>query len=381
MVSEISNYPREERNYGIDLLRIFAMLGIVGLHVLGHGGILQNVQPGVKYISAWGLEVLFSCSVNIYALISGYVGIFKKEYRINKLLYLWFEVFFYGIVIWFVMKTTTTYKITSMSLLHAVMPVASKEYWYFTAYVGLFCLMPLLNFILKNVDRTRTIKIIIGVMLLSCYATVVRVFGDPLSLKDGCTYVWLSICYLLGGLIRRYKDTLLIHRKILWFFICVAYAFTLLWKVIFGMFGITIMGNSVGGLFITSISPPMLLMAICFVCIFANFKTKIFFSKIIRFVTPCTFAVYILHDNPLIREYIISNRLLSLCEKPVLSFLFTIVCVIIIIFLGGVLIDKIRVLFFKILHVNYVLDIVAVKMENFMNKILGKPKGNQNVQR
>ena len=379
MRSEISIYQNEGRNYGIDLLRVFAMIGIVGLHVLGHGGILQNVQPGIKYIVAWGMETLFSCSVNIYALISGYVGVLKKEYRINKLLYLWLEVFFYGIVIWLVMKTTTTHEITSMSLLHAVMPVSSKEYWYFTAYVVLFCLMPLLNLILKNADRVRAIKIIIGVMLLSCYATIVRVFGDPLLLKDGCSYVWLCICYLLGGLIRKYKDTLIIHKKVLWFFICAAFAFTLMWKVIFGMFGITIFGNSVGGLFITSISPPMLLMAICFVFLFANFKPKIFFNQLIRFVAPCTFAVYILHDNPLIREYIISNKLVSLCEKPVWGFLFTIVCMIIVIFFGGVLIDKVRVLFFKILHINNVLDIAVVKMENVMNKMLGRPKGNQNI--
>lgn len=40
-------YQKEEyskdRNYGIDLLRIFSMIMISVLHVLGHGGILDNL--------------------------------------------------------------------------------------------------------------------------------------------------------------------------------------------------------------------------------------------------------------------------------------------------------------------------------------------------
>lgn len=31
------------RNYGIDALRLFSMLLVVTLHVLGHGGVLENL--------------------------------------------------------------------------------------------------------------------------------------------------------------------------------------------------------------------------------------------------------------------------------------------------------------------------------------------------
>ena len=32
------------RNSGVDLLRIFAMCGIIGLHVFNNGGILENLN-------------------------------------------------------------------------------------------------------------------------------------------------------------------------------------------------------------------------------------------------------------------------------------------------------------------------------------------------
>ena len=37
------------RNYGIDLLRILSMLGVVLLHVMNHGGILDIAQSPAKF--------------------------------------------------------------------------------------------------------------------------------------------------------------------------------------------------------------------------------------------------------------------------------------------------------------------------------------------
>ena len=65
----------EERNYGIDLLRIVSMMMVVLLHVLGQGGILDGSDPlTVKSETAWLLEIGAYSAVNIYAMISGYVG-------------------------------------------------------------------------------------------------------------------------------------------------------------------------------------------------------------------------------------------------------------------------------------------------------------------
>lgn len=34
----------KERNYGIDLFRLTAMLGIVIFHILGHGGVVNSLK-------------------------------------------------------------------------------------------------------------------------------------------------------------------------------------------------------------------------------------------------------------------------------------------------------------------------------------------------
>ncbi len=37
----------KERNYGIDLFRLIAMLEIVILHILGHGGVVNALKVGM----------------------------------------------------------------------------------------------------------------------------------------------------------------------------------------------------------------------------------------------------------------------------------------------------------------------------------------------
>lgn len=39
----------KERNYGIDLLRVISMIGVMALHVLGHGGVLANTKILFEY--------------------------------------------------------------------------------------------------------------------------------------------------------------------------------------------------------------------------------------------------------------------------------------------------------------------------------------------
>ena len=61
-MNELVIHKESERNYGIDMLRIFAMFLIVILHCLGQGGILNNVIPNsLQYKFSWFLEICAYC--------------------------------------------------------------------------------------------------------------------------------------------------------------------------------------------------------------------------------------------------------------------------------------------------------------------------------
>ena len=72
------------RNRGVDLLRLISMLFVVVLHSLGRSGVLKADADSGLYKAAWLIEIFCYGAVNIFALISGYVG-YRDEKRPMKI--------------------------------------------------------------------------------------------------------------------------------------------------------------------------------------------------------------------------------------------------------------------------------------------------------
>lgn len=155
------------RNYGIDFLRMISMIMIVMLHTLGHGGILRSVSfLSVHYQIAWLLEVIAFGAVNTYAMISGFVSV-DSHFKISNILILWLQVLFYGILINTVFFFLLPESRNTSGWIQALFPVTRKEYWYFTAYAGVFFLSPFINQMFRNLSE-KQIKLY-SVLLLSYF--------------------------------------------------------------------------------------------------------------------------------------------------------------------------------------------------------------------
>lgn len=64
-----------ERNIGIDLLKIVSMLMIVTLHMLGHGGVLDDMPPMSRcYQVAWLIEIACYGAVNCLLCIGKWLS-------------------------------------------------------------------------------------------------------------------------------------------------------------------------------------------------------------------------------------------------------------------------------------------------------------------
>ena len=142
-----------KRNIGIDALKIVSMFMIVLLHIFGQGGILNTLpQFSTRYNITWLIEIMSLCSVNCFAIISGYLYVDKK-YTFKSLISLWFQVIFYSITIIGVLKLAVPERINYTYITKMFLPTMSHSYWYFTAYFGLYLFIPLLNIILKHCNK------------------------------------------------------------------------------------------------------------------------------------------------------------------------------------------------------------------------------------
>lgn len=350
--TELNPMPHSERNHGIELLRIFAMLLAAVLHILKKGGVITASEGNLAaYSTVWLLEAAAYCAVNCYALISGYVGYSDrpKPLRLARCIELWLQVVFYSVII------TTVYCIAGVGSVgvsdfaDAFLPVTSKQYWYFTAYIGMFFFIPLLNALVRRLNRRALVSLcIMLIAVFSLYDTFASFWKkDPLALVGGHSPLWLGVLYIFGAAMKKLhvpesmssKKALLIYAS--------AAVFTALFKIT----GDRLLRFVPGSLFVRDTSPTVLLCAAALSVAFARFKPGRKLTEFAVLFAPAAFGVYLLHVSPLVFEHVIGNRFAFIGRLPFPLIPFAVLASAGVILAVGLAADKVRILLFKALGV------------------------------
>lgn len=173
------------------MIRIVAMLLVVALHCMDYGGFIKLSEDNL-FVSL--NHTISICAVNCFALISGYL-LTDGSKRWNKLAVLWIgSLLLFGLFC-SIVQYFFPEKVTLLSVCKSFFPISTNQYWYFTAYVGLFFLMPILNAIVTFCSEQEFKKDIFNVVLLfSLYAFFIK--EDIFSLNRGFSVWWLSIVVL-----------------------------------------------------------------------------------------------------------------------------------------------------------------------------------------
>ena len=354
------NKTLNQRNYGVDLLRLLAMLFVVILHILGRGGVLENAS-NISCDLGYLLEIFASCAVNIYAIISGYVIYTEKEkmFKHSKYISIWIPVFFYSFsigLIAFLLKGTDI--ISIKELFKSAMPVTFYKYWYFSSYTGLFFIIPFLNkFMQKLSTKETTILISILFFTFSCYGFLT----DPFKLDRGYSLIWLIIMYLFGAFFKKCS----IPQKVK-----TSYAITALIICILITWFIYNFSPIFNRAFLIYPSPTIVLSALCWLIIFSKLNIKNSLQSIIKFTSPAAFGVYLIHEQTIIRDNFITNKFIWICDYQLwLIPIITIGCALAI-FLICLTIEIIRINLFKLLRINKLIDMISCKVEILIQKFL-----------
>lgn len=309
---------RKERNIGIDLLRIVSMCMIIMIHMNGYGKASENIDAfSLRYFSAQMLSFLITCSVNCYALISGFVNCAKTEEknRFHNFLRLWCRVLFYSVVIMFIFKGLYPSEITIRQMLEAFFPAMSMQYWYFTFYIPVWVLSPYLNALLWEKDIISMRKLIASLFIL--FTFIPWIFQtDWFGLNGGFSPFWLIILYLFGMWIRKEldcKESWFRHCKKRYLLLGVCVLIMIQMAIRFGLDRIGAMVDTENILmhdFSSYTSPFVVAEAVMLTFLFARLKfstdkTRTMIDK----MSAASFGVYLIHDNQFIRDYIMMDKL------------------------------------------------------------------------
>ena len=360
--------PTEERNYGIDLLRIIAMLYVVILHAVGPGGILNAAAEGTwQYQVAWFLETWTYCAVNIFALVSGYVSYSDRAKRTkwSSYILLWLQVVFYGVAVTLVFNGFHPELVTKTDLLLTLFPVSNGLYWYLNAYTGLFVLMPLLNAGLRHCPLHTLKKVFVVLFaVFSVYEAVVQ----RMALAGGYSFGWILVLYLMGAIIRKCGIGKRVTAWQAWIGTAVLCLLAWLWR----MYGpeFSIRGVFVGkNLWISYLSPMVLGAAVLQVIAFSKMQIRGGLRKLIAFAAPGAFAVYILNCHRIIWAYMMTDKFAVLAQRPVYTLVFWVAvfsCAFVVI---SILIDRVRIFLFKVFRVREIVELAVGTVERLVDAV------------
>ena len=342
-----------KRNANMDLLRMLSMMMVTMLHALTKSDLLifmGNEVPVNGWI-AWVLETLSVSSVNIFMLISGYFLI-SSEFKIGRLLEIIFQTVFYSagsFALFLILGKTSLEGMNVYNFLDYFLPIHMETYWFISAYVIIYMLLPLITNGVNSMSEKQLKGLIIVLVVYECVVKSilpVRVVMD----KQGYSFFWYLILFLVGAYIRRYGLKIIKTAKRGWFVFIASTV--LIFAEIFILSQIQVRTGQLKEMTTVSLDYNHLLVFFAAVGIFAAFLyakplgKKV--GKMICLLSPYCLGVYLLQENLMMR-YLWQDwfGLRDSIKQPVYIFLLRVFGAVVVMFVLGICVDAFRSLLFR----------------------------------
>lgn len=304
----------QKREYGLDLLRILSMFGILGLHILSAGQGLETSDTGsLTFYLLQVLHIICLCSVNLFAMITGYLYIDKKKIKSANLVNLLVIIFAYSLVFTILLYfLSSNFLVDAKSILSSLFPMATGAYWYMVCYVFLFSFLPWINLLLSSLPQKQFQALWLLMAVFCCI--IPTLFGrDYFAVLGGYSPIWIIFCYLTGAYLKKYKNTLKLAKSLQVCFIvfCINVIFTV---SIYALGLYSSLFSSIFERLLQYNSPIMVANAILLFLCFINFNFENSnMQRIILSLSDAAFEVYAVHCHNYFFEVFIRCNFDFLC--------------------------------------------------------------------
>lgn len=284
----------KKRQVNFELLRILCMYMIVLGHCLFHGRVTAKLGYGTtNYFLSYLIQSFSVVHVNCFVMLAGYFAI-DREFRVQRPLKVWRQVFFYGAVI--CLLSGIFGEVTGRDVLLALFPISARNYWFASVYMGLVLLMPFLGMLAGKLSKRqyRYLLLLLAVFL-SINHMIFQV--DTYGIYSGRELPWFLFLALLAGYIKLHTRS---DRKYFWYGLAGYVSASL--AVLASVYLLTELHKEDTGYFLNYNSPLALLACISlFLCVKNMPWKESRLDGLIRKTAGAAFGVYLIHDNYLIR--------------------------------------------------------------------------------
>lgn len=184
-------------------------------------------------------------------------------------------------------------------LLYSIFPVITKQnYWFVTCYLFMYIISPFLNVMLSNINKKQHFFLCSFFFFVFCILNTILPSELLLDGSGGYGIIWFCVIYVFAVYIKKYCNNQS-KRKIIYFLIYVISCLCILLSYIFFshfnlLFYSKFYNYNSMFVFISSLSLFMFFKNITF----KNNTLK----KLVSFLAPLTFGVYLIHENIFLRQ-------------------------------------------------------------------------------
>lgn len=334
------------RQSNIELLRLIIMFFVLVLHTnyLSIGEPHINEISSIEFIIRNFIESFNFIAVIVFVLISGYFSIRLKRESIANYIFI---VIFYSVglrILWllgsiiFDYKTNIPYFIESFFFL-------SNSSWFVLDYLMLMLFSPMLNLFVEHTSKKSLLVTIVIILFVSTWFGILgkydlfgcnRGYSSLAEYENGFSFLTFITIYLIGRYIKLYvvdrQYKMRMSRCVLSYFLWGGLTLTL--SLAASYLG---KGNSV---VYTYSNPAFIFAAISFFLMFLKLRIN---SSIINKLAVSTFAVYLIHSNPvIIYKYIDWFKFLHANNSFFMYLLYVFISCLVI-FMVSILLDQVRI--------------------------------------
>jgi len=356
----------KKRQANFEVLRIVAMLMIITHHFLMYGGIFSNITPGNwKYYAFHIIEYSCLIAVNIYIMITGYFQI-QSKVKMKKIIYMELQMIFYSVILYIISISFNKIEFNTITFLKTFFPFITKKYWFMTAYMGLYLIIPFFNKFVNLLNKKEYTNLLFLLLLLLSIVPSIFPLNDIFDRTGGYSLIWFIVLYLLGGYIKLYLDSkVFLKRKLLLINIAVIFIQMIIRVICLNVKGVNLLKNYLS--FSNSYNNILLVIeTVAFFLLFKQITVKNkYIEKIVLKISPLTLGVYLIHEHVIFKR-IIWDDILHPSRYLINWKIFLVLIIdVVLIFLTTCLIEKIRVIMFKVFKI----DRIVEKINKILNRL------------
>ena len=324
---------KAQRQISLEILRILCMLFIVTGHVGRRSG-FESFPP---------FATIGSHAVNCFVLISGYFLI-NAKFKSERLLRTFIETIFYSLTI-----TVVLYffgKASLYDIAKSIMPFAPTKfsYWFVNKYLAVILLSPFISKVCISISKRQYQILLVSLLLIGSSLLAVFPFGELFG--NGFSLLWMGTVFITGGYLR-------LHNPQFKYWGVAAILLLALYNVChLYLNNIVLLGYNSLITYALGITTFMWFKNLPV----SNNGTV---AKVTMFIAPHVFAAYLIHEQGLIRTYIIDvlHKFNGYMPTTLYLYLFGIVVIVL-----SAIADKGRVLLFKHTGIDKLTNRIASKL-------------------